>query len=85
MGTTHLGALAPLDAPWWVLPTWWAPSLTSSSHTTPFTQKKITIALSRVLAPEMAVFDLFARISVSEIVSGNCCLVCDSFVQLVLF
>ena len=33
--------------PWWVVVPTWAPSLTSS-HITPFTQKKITTTLSLV-------------------------------------
>ena len=37
-------------------------------------------SLSRVLALKPADFDLVARSSVSEPVSGDCCLVCDSYV-----
>ena len=46
----------------------------------PTSRKKITISLSlsRVLALKPADFDLFARSSIFEIVSGDCCLVCDS-------
>ena len=36
--------------------------------------------LSRVLELKPADFDLFARSSISETVSGDCCLVCDSSV-----
>ena len=38
----------------------------------------ITLSVSHVLAPETVNFDLFARSSVSETISGICCLVCDS-------
>ena len=40
----------------------------------------LSLSLSRVLALKPADFDLFARSSVSEAVSGDCCLVCDSTV-----
>ena len=48
--TTHLGTPAPPGAPWWVVVPTWPPSLTSSSHITPFSQKKITITLSLSLS-----------------------------------
>ena len=76
VGTTHLGV------PWWVVVATWPPSLISSSHIITYLQKKITIALSLSLKP--ADFDLCARSSVSETVSGDCCsVVTPPFVQLV--
>ena len=77
VGTTHLGA------PWWVVVPTWASSLISSSHITTYLQKKsplLSLSLSRALALKPADFDLFARSSVAETVSGDCCLVCDSSV-----
>lgn len=47
--------------------------------------EKISISLSRVLALKPVDFDLFARSSVSETVSGDCCLVCDSTICAVSF
>ena len=41
-------------------------------------EKNLHCSLSRVLALKPADFDLFARSSVSETVSEDCCLVCDS-------
>src|SRR6266516_705211 len=43
-------------------------------------EKNHHCSLSRVLALKPADFDLFARISISETASGDCCLVCDSSV-----
>ena len=76
VGTTHLGA------PWWVVVPTWAPSLIPSHHTVTYLQKKFSVALSlsRVLTLKSADFDLFSRSSVSETISGDCCLVCDSTV-----
>ena len=86
MGTTHLGAPAPPGAPWCAVVPTWAPSLISLAHVTTYLQKKSPLlSLSRVLALKPADFDLFARSSVSETVSGNCCLVCDSSVGLISF
>ena len=51
MGTTHLGALGPPGAPWWVLVPTWAPSLITSAHFITYLQKKISIALSPVFLP----------------------------------
>ena len=41
-------------------------------------EKNLHRSLSRVLELKPADFDLFAQSSVSETVSGDCCLVCDS-------
>ena len=86
MGTTHLGAPTPPGAPWWVVVPTWAPSLISSYHIITYLQKKFSIALSlsRVLSLKPADFDLFARSSVSETVSGIVAwYVTPPFVQLV--
>ena len=79
VGTTHLGAPGPPGVPWWdVVPTW-AHSLISVADIITYLQKKnLHCSLSRVLELKPADFDLFARSSVSETVSGDCCLVCDS-------
>ena len=78
----------------WAQPTWvhqdpqarpgglWSPRgpltylFTPHHHLPP--EKILHCSLSRVLALKPADFDLFARSSVSETVSGDCCLVCDS-------
>ena len=57
-----------------------APSLISLAHIITHLQKKSLLSLSRVLALKPTGFDLFARSSVSETVSGDCCLVCNSTV-----
>ena len=81
VGTTHLGALGPPGVPWWVVVPTWPPSLISLAHIITHLQKKIPhCSLSRVLEIKPADFDLFARSSVSETISGDCCLVCDSTV-----
>ena len=43
-------------------------------------EKNLHCPLSHALALKPADFDLFARSSVSETISGDCCLVCDSSV-----
>ena len=48
MGTTHLGALGPPSAPWWVVVPTWAPSLISLAHIITYLQKKISIAISNL-------------------------------------
>ena len=54
--------------------------LFTSHHHLPPEKKILHCSLSRVLALKPADFDLFARSSVSETISGDCCLVCDSSV-----
>ena len=49
-------------------------------HHSPLEKKSPLLSLSRVLVPKPVDFDLFARSSASETVSGDCCLVCDSIV-----
>jgi hypothetical protein len=63
VGTTHLGALGPPGAPWWVVVPTWAPSLISSSHIITYLQKKFTIALALVFLlsnPRISIFLLEA-------------------------
>ena len=48
MGTTHLGAPTARGAPWWVVVSTWAPSLTSR-------KKNLHCSLSRVLAPRISI------------------------------
>ena len=80
VGTTHLGAPGPPGAPWWVVVPTWAPSLITLAHVTTYLQEKNHhCSLSRVLALKPADFDLFARSSISETVSGDCCLEKDEY------
>jgi len=50
-----------------------------------FPKTNLHILLSRVLAPEPEIFDLFARSSVSETVLEDCYLVCDSSIGPISF
>ena len=86
VGTTHLGTPGPPGAPWWVVVPMWAPSLISLAHIITYLQKNNPhCSLSRVLELKLADFDLFARSSVSETVSGDCCLVCHSSIGPISF
>ena len=60
VGTTHLGAPAPPSTPWWVVVPTWALTLISLHHIITYLQKKVAIALSRVLELKPVDFDLFA-------------------------
>ena len=55
-------------------------SLIPAAHSLLLPLEKITSSLSRVLALKPVDFDLFARSSISETISRDCCLVCDSTV-----
>jgi hypothetical protein len=48
-------------------------------------EKNLLCLLSRVLAPEPEIFNLFARSSVSETVLEDCYLVCDSSIGPISF
>jgi hypothetical protein len=90
VGTTHLGTPAPPGAPWWVVVPTWALSLIPSLHIITYLHKKnhhcsLSLSLSRVLALKPMEFDLFARSSISETVSGDCCLVCASSIGPISF
>ena len=72
MGTTHLGAQGPPEAPWWVVVSMWAPSLIPLHHIITYLQKNSPLlSLSRVLALKPTDFDLFARSFVSKTVPGD--------------
>ena len=73
----------------WAQPTWafpgglWSPRgpphLPLHPTSSPTSRKKNPhCSLSRVLELKPVDFDLFARSSVFETISGDCCLVCDS-------
>ena len=86
VGTTHLGMPAPPDVPWWVVVPTCAPSLLSLAHIITYLEEKnLHFSLSHVLELKPADFDLFARSSISETVSGDCCLVCVSSIGPISF
>ena len=85
MGTTHLGAPGPPGTRGGLWSPRGPPHLSLWPMSSPTSRKNspllsLSHTLSRVLALKPADFDLFARSSVSETVSGDCCLVCDSTV-----
>ena len=51
----------------------------------PTSRKNHHCSLSRVLALEPEIFDLFAQSSVSETILGDCYLVCDSSIGPISF
>ena len=84
MGTTHLGARTPRRALVGCGPHVGPLTYLFSPHHHLPPEKNPHCSLSRVLELNPADFDLFARSSVFETVSGDCCLVyTPPFVQLV--
>ena len=75
----------PRRAPCLLDPTWVPLTYLFSPHHHLPPENNPHCSLSRVLELKPADFDLFARSSVSETVSGDCCLVCDSTICPIIF
>jgi hypothetical protein len=85
VGTTHHGAHTPMarHGGWWPPPG--PPHLSLQPTSSPTSRKNLHCLLSRVLAPEPEIFDLFARSSISETIWEDCFLVCDSSIGPISF